>query len=138
MNWGATAVATPSEFAHFEAQFNMQVVDTLNLRVRDRSMWAEVSPFAVDTWYKTWVVINNSANAYEVFVQGGALAAVTQVAAGAKNVFNFRNGEAANELVNVFFRTNPPHTAAFLIDDIYLDTAGRNLTDPTAGSTAVR
>lgn len=138
MNWGATDLAAPSEFAHYEAQLNMQVVDTMNLRVRDSKAFAEVTPFAENTWYKTWVVINNSTDTYEVFVQGGALQKVTQVGAGSKMVFGFRNGEAANELVNVLFRTNPPHTADFLIDDIYLDTSGRNLADPTAGSTAAR
>jgi hypothetical protein len=135
MNWGATDVAGPKEFADYEAQVNMQVVDTLNLRVRDRNAFVEVTPFAADTWYKTWVVINNSADTYEVFVQGGALGTATQMAAGGKTVFTFRNGQAANDLVNVFFRTNPPHTADFLIDDIYVDTAARNLGDPTAGST---
>ena len=134
MNWGATDVAAPKEFADYEVQVNMQVVDTLNLRVRDRNAFVEVTPFAADTWYKTWVVINNSADTYEVFVQGGALETVTQMTAGGKTVFAFRNGQAANDLVNVFFRTNPPHTADFLIDDIYLDTAARNLSDPTAGS----
>ena len=41
-------------------------------------------------WYKTWVVINNSADTYEVFVQGGALGTVTQMTAGGKTVFTFR------------------------------------------------
>ncbi len=135
MNWGVSDVAAPAEFVDYEAQINMQTAEAQNLRVRNLDAFVEGNaPFAANTWYKTWMVINNSANTYEIFVQGGALRTPTPVAAGGRTVFDFRNGAAANELASVFLRSNTPHTDDFSIDDIYLDTGGRNLNDPTASA----
>ena len=138
MNWGTSDVAAPKDWPDYEVQLNMQIVDTDKLRVRDGNKLAEVSPFAVNTWYKTWFVINNSTDTYEVFMQGGASEKITQLSIGGKTAFQFRNGHADNDMVNMFLRTTPPHTADFQFDDIYLDTSGRNLNDPTVGAAARR
>ena len=135
MNWGTTDVAVPTVWADFETQINMQTEDTQGLRVRnaDRSVAAtQVPEFAVDTWYNVWMVINNAADTYEIFIQGGELENVTQVDAAGQTVLGLRNGPAANDLINVYFRSDHGHWADFLIDDVYLDVTGRNLSDPTA------
>jgi hypothetical protein len=138
MNWGLSAAASPSQWPDYEVQLNMQTVDTNKIRIRDGNKALESVLFPANTWYKTWFVINNATDTYEVFMQGGAMEKPTQISAGGKTVFGFRNGHADKDLVNIFLRTTPPHTTDFQFDDIYLDTSGRNLNDPTAGSTARR
>ena len=138
MNWGVSDVAAPNQWPDYEAQLNMQIVDTDKLRLRDGNKNAEVSPFAVNTWYKTWFVINNAADTYEVFIQGGEFEKMKQLTIGEKSVFAFRNGHADNDLINIFLRTTPPHTADFQFDDMYFDISGRNLSDPAASATARR
>jgi len=136
MNWGASDVASPSQWPDYEVQLNMQIVDTDKLRVRNGNKLVEVSPFANNTWYKTWFVINNANDTYEAFIQGGEFEKITPLSADGKTVFGFRNGHADNDLVNIFLRTTPPHTADFQFDDMYMDISGRNLTDPTIGAAA--
>src|SRR5262249_8820160 len=138
MNWGASDVAAPSQWPDYEVQLNMQIVDTNKLRIRDGNKALESMLFAANTWYKTWFVINNANDTYEVFVEGGAFDKVTQLEVAGKSVFGFRNGHADNDLVNIFLRTTPPHTADFQFDDMYLDVNGRNLSDPTAPAAARR
>ncbi|PYS38576.1 MAG: hypothetical protein DMG14_17165 [Acidobacteria bacterium] len=138
MNWGTSDVAVPKDWPDYEVQLNMQIVDTDKLRVRDGNRLVEAAPFEANTWYKTWFVINNAEDTYEVLVQGGASPKMTQLSVGGKTKFTFRNGSAANDLVNIFLRTTPPHTADFQFDDIYLDTSSRNLSDPTGGASARR
>jgi len=138
MNWGLSDEAAPSNWNDYEVQLNMQTVDTNKIRIRDGNKAVESVLMPANTWYKTWFVINNANDTYEVFMQGGTMDKITQITAGGKTEFGFRNGHADNDLINIFLRTTPPHNADFQFDDIYLDTAGRNLTDPSVAAPTAR
>lgn len=142
MSWGTSDVAAPGVFNDFESQLNIQNGSTSTLRVRSAGFAEPVDAFAVDTWYSTWMVINNSTDTYEVYMQGGALGSVTKLddddgANIGNSVFGFRNGAATNDLATLLIRNGSSHTADFFVDDIYLDTTGQNLSNPVPEPTCV-
>ncbi|QNN22944.1 hypothetical protein HED60_11925 [Planctomycetales bacterium ZRK34] len=89
---------------------------------------------SADTWYSIWMVADNSAaNTYEVYIQGGAFGSQTQLTAGsgAQSVFAFRNDETGGaDLTNFLFAHGGGTDNAIVVDNIYVDAAGENLTDP--------
>jgi hypothetical protein len=133
---GTSDIATPTtNFADYETQLNLQdgtgtstPVDQLN--VRDGGTFRALDTWLDNTWYDVWMVVNNASNTYQVFMQGGNLAEQTQLDAGALTTFGFRNGAAANPLVQFLLRTGNNHIGASYVDDIYLDTTGVNLDLP--------
>jgi hypothetical protein len=132
------AVTGVGVFGDYEAQIGYsgsQILDTL--RVRDGSTGANeaAGEFLPRTWYKIWAVIDNAADVYEVFIQGGSFAQQTQVMAtsSGNTLFVFRNsggGPSGDDLIRFFVKSG---TAALpgpaLLDDVYL-APGRDLTDP--------
>jgi hypothetical protein len=137
VSWGASDLAAPTAFGDFEAQLNIQDGSTTLLRVRDGGVAEPLETFATNTWYSTWLVINNLDNNYEVWMQGGALAVPTKLDDNdgpniGNTLFGFRNGAATNDLVSAFLRTGGNHNSNFYVDDIYLDVTGQNLSNPAA------
>ncbi len=86
-----------------------------------------------DVWYKIWVVANNSADTYRVFMQSdGDAAFATQTELMAPDgTWNFRNGVAANPLQAFAMLCNGAGTDLY-VDDLYVDPAAQDLSDPTA------
>jgi hypothetical protein len=110
---------------------------------------AATSSMDQDTWYSLWAVINNvsgtTADVVNLYIQGGAFATQTQLAA-AGPITNFTSrGNLAGELLQVAFRpantnrstVNPPDGGILLIDDIYLDNSGQVLTNPVPEPTGI-
>lgn len=133
MSWGASDVATPTvNFGDYETQFNIQDTSSNTLQVRNGSNFGPVDAFADNVWYDLWMVIDNNANTYEAYIQGGAFGSVTQLdLVGPVTEFGFRNG-GANDLIRALIRNGANHNANFYIDDVYLDLAGQNLANPSA------
>lgn len=95
-----------------------------------------VHPFASDMWYKVWVVIDNTADTWQMYVQAYDAPAPVAAAHDGVTTFSFRNGVAANDLIRFFIYT-PQQTVSnlssgggFWLDDIYL-ALGQDLSDPT-------
>jgi hypothetical protein len=95
--------------------------------------------FAIDTWYNIWMIINNSTNTYELWIDQGIYgtpgSALTHIADpnGADFAFGFRNG-GTNPLITLLFAmgaTTPALTGSLVVDDIYIDDSGANLNNPT-------
>ena len=92
------------------------------------------------TWYNIWVLVNNSADTYQVWMNsdpGGDAQAGDQLAnSSAETVFGFRTATAA-DLINFFIKTgggDSPVDGQFYLDDIYLeDTDDTNLSNPLGG-----
>lgn len=106
------------------------------LAVRDGSLlYTNSQSFNSDVWYKIWMVVDNSADKWKMFIQGGAYTSPTPVDYSGKTVFDFFHGAAASDLVRFFLWTplqsvSNGANGGFWMDDIYL-AAGENLTDPT-------
>lgn len=104
---------------------------------------SRIMPIA-NAQYNAWFVINNSTDTYQLYLQNDAdpnLATPTLIngivtdASGnvtsSTTTFGFRNGAASNDLITANFgngTTVPANAVNF--DDIYVDLAGSNTTNP--------
>jgi hypothetical protein len=98
---GSSDKAAPgTNFAEFETQINNQ--NDGSLKVRDGGAFRDVDAFDEDVWYSIWMVIDNDADTYRVFLSGGAYSEPTLIdAAGGLTEFSFRNGNASNALARL-------------------------------------
>jgi len=92
---------------------------------------SNLGDFAEDTWYNAWLVLNNDAETFDVYAEGGAFA--TQTLLGSD--FGFRDQAAAGDdkdtfpsLLSFYVRTTSGSGTLYL-DDIYV-TAGESLSNP--------
>lgn len=90
-------------------------------------------PFQVDcgTWYSFWQVIHNVENTgdcdtWDVYVQGGAYTTRTQLGSD----YLFKAGDVVDNSLRTFLLISDWGDCYF--DDIYVDTTGENLSDPTS------
>ena len=143
MSLGLSDDAVPALFGGYEAQINAQhnTAPTDSLKVRDAGAFDDLGAgtFADQTWYNVWMVINNSANTYQLWVDQGnfgsptlALTHVLDPNGGAGDFdFGFRNGAATNALGTlVMGMGGATVSGTLMVDDVYVDTAGANLTSP--------
>lgn len=104
----------------------------VNLRNDADTVWLVGPTLAADTWYRIWQVINNDADSFGVYLQGGAFATPTQIDIGDQTEFLFR---ARNDdpLIAMAIRLNGNHESGnMFVDDFFVDTTGENLTVPVA------
>jgi hypothetical protein len=131
-------------YPDFEAQIGYsgsQILDAL--RVRDSLAVpagnVAAGEFLARTWYKIWAVIDNAADTYQVYIQGGNYTNQTQAADASttNTTFTFRNsagGPEANDLIRFFVKAgDADHPGPGLLDDIYL-APGKVLTDPSGAA----
>ena len=140
LNWSAGMADTITgtvngEFADYEAQLN-QNRDAGNpgynqVRVRSGGSFIQMADLHPTQWYKVWMVIDNAADTVQVYLQGGQFPTPTQMVVGGVSAFGFRNGAAANNLTHFFVRNTTVNSGPFL-DDLYIDYAGQNLTEPSS------
>jgi hypothetical protein len=156
-NFVLTDVAAPPDTAgSSEVQFNFDATaiptgGTTTFRIRNGANFefattggttaSEVVPIAGDE-YRVWFVVNNSTDTYQVYMQSddpatglsGAPHQITTITGGGatgSTTFGFRNGAAANDLITANFGNGAAAIAnAVNFDDIYVDTAGVNVTNP--------
>ena len=123
---GLSDEAAPTKWSGFEMQFGVQNSAPDSFRVRDGDNFAsldrqiEDSQIEVDVWYCVWVDVNNVADQYQVFVQGGAYTERTQLSATGQMLFDFRNG-GANALTAFQTRLGVQTAGVLFIDDILID-----------------
>ena len=128
---GLSDEAAPTKWSGFETQFGVQNSAPDSFRVRDGDNFAsldrqiedsqfEDSQIEVDVWYCVWVDVNNVADQYQVFVQGGAYTERTQLSATGQMLFDFRNG-GANALTAFQTRLGVQTAGVLFIDDILID-----------------
>ena len=107
--------------------------------VRNAGAYESVAGLASLTWYKAWVVADNTsatAGTFQVYLQSDddpAFATQTLVSTASGNTFNFRiNG--ATDILNVYLRTGGSGTLGSeqYYDDFYINSSAADLTDPTA------
>lgn len=155
LSLGMTDVANPisdsifNSFTQFESQVGFSFAPGFDDIIARNGggaalLTTEVQPL---TWYDLWLVIDNAADTTQVYIQGGAFANQTLLQNGGLSEFAFRNGNAENDLVTFFIATGrntdsvPPNATEnigpFYIDDLYIDTSGRNLTNPVPEASSV-
>jgi hypothetical protein len=148
LNWsvGMSHVALTGNggFGDFQAQLN-QNRDAGNslpeeMRIRDAGAFVSLTPLQAEVWYNVWMVMDNSADATQVYVQGGQFPEQTLLqAADGKTSFVFRNsggGPLGQDLIRFFVRLAGSHAGHLYLDDIWLDSAGVTLDNPVGGTVA--
>lgn len=103
---------------------------TYTLRARNSGSNTDISTINADTWYNIWLVIDASADTYDVYVTTGSDDA-TGTTPLADN-FVFREGLATENLVGfqVFGRSDATTSRAVLVDDLSV-TTGVDITIPS-------
>jgi hypothetical protein len=142
LNWsvGMSDIALTGQggFGDYQAQIN-QNRDTGNLfpgqvRSRNGDAFDTLADLNGGQWYNFWMVINNTANTYQVYIQGGQFPTQTllQNPSGVSD-FVFRNAATRpdTDLINLFIRMPGSHVESLHVDDFWLDPTGVNLTDPS-------
>ena len=141
MSAGLSDDAVPALFAGYEIQLNAQNNGTPNdsFKARDAGAFDDLGAgtFAVSTWYNVWMVVNNSTNFYELYMNQGdfGTAGTTQIHIPDPNQpgdfqFGFRNGGVNPLTTLIFAMGNAPLTGTMVVDDIYIDNSGQNLVNP--------
>jgi hypothetical protein len=153
MSVGLTDIAVPAAVGDYETQINAQhnAAPNDSFKVRDGTTTSQfddlgAGTFAIDTWYNVWMIVNNSADTYELYIDqgnfGSPVLALTHIQdpastpGGGDFTFLFRNSTAAlqgNPLTSVFLAMgNATVTGSLFVDDLYIDSSGQNLSNPTA------
>ncbi|MEZ4713888.1 MAG: Ig-like domain-containing protein [Caldilineaceae bacterium] len=128
---GASDLAAPFDFGHFETQIGVDYRATSSFRIRDGGVFQNMTQTAtVNIWYCVWFNINNATDTYEAYVQpaGGSRAPLTT---GSQTAFGFRNG--STDPIQAFLaRIGDVNSAGLLyIDNIYIDPTSYNAAIPT-------
>ena len=128
--------------SNFDFKAGLRVTNVNDFQVRDGGGYEQVDGLAGLTWYKLWIVADNTSTSgtFKVYLQSDAdpnYATQTQVAIASSGdeVFDFRNN-GPTAIVNVYFRTGggPQAGSELYYDDVYINSAAEDLTDPTAPS----
>jgi hypothetical protein len=123
-----------SVFLNYRAQLALTGTGGFTARSGGSSETIDSVSLSTDTWYSIWMVVNNTANTFQAWIQGGSIASQTQLAAGSTSTFNFRNQEPGSaDLTNFLFARGGGGTGdSVAIDNIYVDNAESNLDNPIA------
>ncbi|MGD2075342.1 MAG: hypothetical protein PVG38_10550 [Gammaproteobacteria bacterium] len=148
-SFGLSPRADPTEYNDFGPELGMAAATASDpnndLRVANGSIgnvYDVLDTLTPDTWYNLWVMIDNSADTYQVWLNTdlGAPADSDDLLDNdaANTVFGFRLAGSA-DLVNFFIKTGggpSPVAGRLYLDDIYLeDTGALNLENPGPGGT---
>jgi len=130
---GFSDVSTPDEWGDYEST-SLVFEDGANVKVRGRKGGAYVdltldggaNGLTPGTWYDVWMVVDNSADVTDFYIEGGDI--TTQRKVG--DDLGFRNGTASNPM-RTFFLNVGSGGQVVLIDDVHV-SAGEVLTAPSA------
>lgn len=115
---GLTDVATPSIWNDFRVQIG--IVDNV-LTIRDGGVFRDF-PIAGNTWYRLWMVVNNHANTYRLFLQGTDDAEPVLITVAGQSTFAFRansSGPLSTLFGRVFGRLGSGTFGPVYYDDFY-------------------
>lgn len=145
---GLSDVAIPAAgFGDYEPQVNCNTTTATNLNLRDAGTFRPVWGFTNDVWYNVWMVVDNTRDLYSVYMQGADLLTPTLLACltNAETRFTFRNtggdgvntntSPVANDLISFMVRLTSGHTGPLYVDDVYIDAATTNLSNPVPPDT---
>ncbi len=88
-----------------------------------------LSPISVGQWYNVWMVVNNSTDKWDAYINTGTANAT--VADLKLSNIGFRNGAAANDLSFVSVFGGAGGVLGESVDDIYI-SSGVDLSNPLA------
>lgn len=144
-SFGLSHLSNPYEHSHFGPEMGMAPASAYNpaneFRVANgflpNETYDELTALMPGTWYNIWVLVNNTENTYQIWMNSipGAKAQTTdQLTNGAgESLFGFRTS-TGRDLSSIFIKTgcgSSPFDGRFYLDDIYLEnTTDINLNNP--------
>ena len=133
--WGTSSVADPLSYGDFSSIARVELDGILDYH--DGS-YTEVTNGATvaSVWYEYWIVLNQPANTYDIWIKGGP-ATATKVVTGAD--YRLNSNDPQNRFVARMTTgdlVTPKATDATLWDDIYVDISGENVTTPGSGGSS--
>ena len=139
-----TGLTTNPSIGNFDFKSGLRLFPTPvanQLDVRNSSVYENIAGLESNTWYKIWMVADNTsttAGTFKLYLQSDSdsnFATQTQLATVSGNVFDFRVNNA-DDIVNVYIRTGGSSMAGseLYYDDFYLNSSEEDLTDPTAST----
>ena len=125
--FGVSDVANPTEYTHYEAALRSAADDGLDVR-RGSSYEEVISSIATQTWYETWLVVDNTTDTYSFYIKGGIFNDVTLIETG----IEFRNGTSSpiDHYLWVLNSTDGKGIGTVYFDDLYVDNDDINLASP--------
>lgn len=81
----------------------------------------------LETWYEVWTVIDNESDTYDVYLRGGSNYPERQLV---QSDLSFRNGRGSGLISYAVSYNGALSEGTFLLDDLYIDPEGSNLTRP--------
>ena len=123
---GLSDVPGPTQFDDYEAQAGVQDVGPSELKIRSGGgfLSAGSGTYLEDVWYCVWLVVDNSANTYEAYIQGGQYTDQAQVFAGGTELFSLRNGGSTS--MTTFFSRLRSAPYRHILSRRYLYRSGWN------------
>lgn len=131
---GLSDVTMPDVWGDYEAQFGGRSEHASLFSIRDDNNFVTSnSLFNSHRWYCVWIIVNNSADSYEIYVQGDQFEEQTQIQTGSgQSTFKFRNG--GSESIKTFYgRMASTFDGVTMIDDVYVSPEKINLSKPISG-----
>ncbi len=127
---GTTAADTPNAWSSFETQAGAKTPGSDSFRIRNGGEFEDVESgqFRPSTWYCVWTIIDGSSDRFDLYLQGGPYNEPTAVR-GSTDKWNFRNG-TDDDLDRFYVRSSADTTGHFMIDDVFVDPSGANLSVP--------
>lgn len=124
---GLSHADAPGDWSDYETQFGGQTNQAADRFVARNggSFDALATGFDNGTWYCVWLLVDNSADRYSAYVQGGSYTDPTQIGTD----LSFRNG--TTEALRTFYaRIDDRSQSDLFFDDIYIDPSAQSLTSP--------
>lgn len=136
-NLSGTLAVSPLESPAGWGDANALLVPAIEgvINYRDGSAYTTVADSWTDlTWYRVWYHLNTGDDTSSLYIQGGEYAEPTLLAEN----FAFRKNTTGEDLLSLLFFFNsgganaedPNLNGTVYVDDIYVDTASLNFSDP--------
>jgi hypothetical protein len=137
-----TSTPTPGTVADYEPHVRCEPATPAILKARDAGAYDSLVTLESNVWYQFWMVVDNSRDLFRVYIQGGVFSQQTQLfgITDGEIWFTFRNttGDGFNTntapqstaLVCFNLKTTSNHVGPYYVDDVYLDPAAANLSNP--------
>jgi len=127
VSFGLTELVSPAT----ETPATTLRVNNATLQAHDGT-FKDLVTIQPEVWYECWMVVDNPADRYELFLRGPGDEAPVQLADGNGNTrFAFRSGTGSQELRTFQIRANNAHAGKTLhLGDIWLDATNRTVDAP--------
>ena len=133
---GASDSFSPTNFSEYRAQVGSRPADGNDWTIRSGENFLRSTNsdgFPANEWVCVWLLINNSSDNYQVYVQGGPYSSATRLNTSSGSTFGFREGSTSNPIRSFYTRAGEA-SGGLYIDDIYVEPSSTTTSTPAGVS----